>query len=159
MGASLRYQNAFIGPGISPQDDEFVAEALWHEHESQHKVIVARFIQTATDSGSTPTTLLRAGLLVQSSGSAPFNWTEWDVAPMTPRPAGVLLRTIDVSKVVAGQTLYVPVLFWGFARADVLINGTDAANKNPGGWRGGAGAAKVRAALANRIFLDDLLRQ
>ncbi len=159
MGASLRYQNAFIGPGISPQDDEFVAEALWHEHESQMKVIVGRFNSTARDSGSTPTTLLRAGLLIESTGAAPFHFTEWDGTGMTPRIAAVLLRTIDVSKIVAGQALYVPVLYWGFARSNVLIHGLDAANKNPGGWIGGASAAKVRTALANRIFLDDLLRQ
>ena len=152
--------NVFFGaPGIGATHETIESEVTWGEPIVNGSFIVPSVIAaSAVDSGNTPTTLIRPGMLMGNI-SGTKEWLPWDDAATDGSEVlkGVLLYSVGTQQFGAGVQRYLgAILISGQVKASKLLK---AGNANYG-IDGDVDEAAIRAAMALRRFeLDDAIYQ
>lgn len=146
-------------PGIDAVRENVEAAITWGPWEYNRAFVVGAIIDgSAVDSGNTPTTVLRPGLMMgqvrSSAGTDPLKWKQWDPTATdgTQDFGGILLW--DASTQLLGSARdrwFGYILVGGLLKASsVLIPGQSSA-----GLSGVATEYYARSVLTGRYLLDD----
>lgn len=159
-------------PGIDALRETVDPTITWGGATDAHILWIPMKISSAVrDPGNTPTTVLRAGLLLSvDDATDPNLLVELDVDVLaTDNVAAILWNTVDITLYGTAGDLVVPCIVGGPVVSSRLIDPTSGHSNSPGGWVGTAGEdTAVRTALANAgttpylgkppFMLDDFFR-
>lgn len=133
--------NYGVDPGMQPKVESSESQICWGHEVFRIFDPLGKIASTATDSGSSPSSLLRAGLIMAKNSSD--LWVPWaaDAGDVTSEPKGILFRAISMLNPLtfAAESKNQLILIGGLVKASSVLN-LD---------------ARVRSQLSNRFFFDD----